>query len=324
MSLTLANRFALKRFFRGEPAKNLNLLLNHRRIFILPNKAGLALAVVILLMLIASINYSNSMGFVFTFLLASAAQVSTLFSFRNLSGLSISSMKCEPCFLGQTSAALFTIEETQGRERWAITAKIDQCIVHIPHIKPYSHYQLSVPIVPKERGLSALNTLTLSSSFPFDIFRAWSPLRFNRQILTYPKPKSFNQPLSIGQFLHNGDALSSTQMGTDDFIGFSPYQHGHPLHLINWHALAKEKGLMVSQFSTQQQAETWVDWFNCSATNTESKLSELCQWVLDANTLSINYGLRLPQLDIKPSHGILHQQTCLKALAVFKQSHANR
>jgi len=323
MSLTLANRFALKRFFRGEPATKLSLLLNHRRIFILPNRAGLALAVVILLMLITSINYSNSMGFVFTFLLASVAQVSTIFSFRNLSGLDIHSLKCEPCFLGQTSVALFTIEETQGRERWAITAKIDSFIIQIPHIKPYSHYQLSVPIIPKERGLSALKTLTLSTSFPLDIFRAWSPLLFNRKVLTYPRPMTFNRALAVGQFLHNGNALGSTQVGTDDFIGFSPYQPGHPLHLINWHAWAKEKGLMVAQFTTQQQAETWVDWFNCSATDTESKLSELCQWVLDANKLSINYGLRLPQLDIKPSRGTQHMQTCLKALAIVQQSYAS-
>jgi len=93
VALTLAQRFSLKRFTRGEPAHLRQIELNHRRIFILPNKAGLSLAVVILLMLIASINYNNSLGFVFTFLLASAAQASTFYTYKNLSGLLISPTK---------------------------------------------------------------------------------------------------------------------------------------------------------------------------------------------------------------------------------------
>lgn len=122
MSLSLSQRLSIKRFTKGEPSQLAFIELNHRRIFILPSKGGLALGLVILLMLISSINYNNSMGFVFTFLLAAAAQASTLYSFKNLSGLSVSLAKSPACYSGFSSQINLRIHEPNLRERWTIHA----------------------------------------------------------------------------------------------------------------------------------------------------------------------------------------------------------
>lgn len=87
MALALSKRLSLKRFLKGEGSQQSLVKLNHRRIFILPSKGGLCLAIVVLLMLIASINYNNSMGFVFTFLLAAAAQTSIFLALKTCLGL---------------------------------------------------------------------------------------------------------------------------------------------------------------------------------------------------------------------------------------------
>jgi len=49
----------------------------------------------------------------------------------------------------------------------------------------------------------------------------------------------------------------------------------------------------------------------------ETRLSQLCRWVLDAEQAGQRYGLRLPGTTLTPDHGPAHQQACLAALAAF-------
>ena len=65
------------------------VVIDNSHLYILPSRQGLLFAVVLLVMLIGSINYSNNMGFMFTFLLGSLALVSILHSYRNLKGITL-------------------------------------------------------------------------------------------------------------------------------------------------------------------------------------------------------------------------------------------
>ena len=49
---------------------------------------------------------------------------------------------------------------------------------------------------------------------------------------------------------------------------------------------------------------------------TERKLSRLCAWVLQADRLGLDYGLRLPGKVISPGSGETHKRECLEALAL--------
>jgi uncharacterized protein (DUF58 family) len=48
----------------------------------------------------------------------------------------------------------------------------------------------------------------------------------------------------------------------------------------------------------------------------EQKLSRLCAWVLQADQQGLDYGLRLPAVDIPPGSGEAHKRQCLEALAL--------
>ena len=60
--------------------------LTRRRIYILPTGYGYAFAALLFLLFLWSINYSNSMGFAFTFLLAAVALNSMWQAHDNLLG----------------------------------------------------------------------------------------------------------------------------------------------------------------------------------------------------------------------------------------------
>ncbi len=48
----------------------------------------------------------------------------------------------------------------------------------------------------------------------------------------------------------------------------------------------------------------------------EARLSRLCAWVLQADRLGLDYGLRLPGNEVRPGSGEAHKRRCLEALAL--------
>src|SRR3954469_895964 len=76
------------------------IFLTQRRVYILPTRNGLVFAIALVLMLVGSINYNLSLGYVLTFLLAGMGIVSILHTFRNLAHLSVTPGRVEPVFSG--------------------------------------------------------------------------------------------------------------------------------------------------------------------------------------------------------------------------------
>ncbi|MFA7400864.1 MAG: DUF58 domain-containing protein, partial [Sideroxydans sp.] len=74
------------------------VVLNQRRIYIIPSKQGLAFALVLGLMLLGDINYNLSLGYVLTFLLATTGGISMLHAFRNMAQIEIHAGHVDPVF----------------------------------------------------------------------------------------------------------------------------------------------------------------------------------------------------------------------------------
>jgi len=318
MPLSFTQRFSFRRFTQGEAATANAVNLDHRRIFILPSRSGLVLAMVILLMLIASINYNNSMGFIFTFLLAAAAQVSSFYGFKNLSGLTVQATKSEPCFLGDQAHYNLRIKEQEGRERWAIYIKLGDKVEIIQNLKANQVVNLSMTVKPNKRGWFCAGTFTFFSYFPLSLFRAWSPLQFDQKLLVYPTPSANGLPLPIISIDKAEGSSISLQQGSDDFDGFRLYQQGDPYQRINWKAFAAGKGVFIKQFTSPLADEVSLNWSSCHANNTEQKLSQLCEWVLKAQQDGLSYSLKIPSNSYDANQGIQHQLRCLRALALYE------
>ena len=98
------------------------------------------------------------------------------------------------------------------------------------------------------------------------------------------------------------------------------YRRGDPLKLVVWKKAAKAdeagNGLVVRDTQQAQRHELWLDFAQAGSGDTEQKLSRLCAWVLSADKLALDYGLRLPSLEIKPACGEAHKRQCLEALAL--------
>jgi len=77
----------LKKWFGNRMPVADTIKLQQRSTYILPTKAGMFMAAVVMLMMIGATNYQNNLAFLLTFMIASIGLVSILFTFNNLQGL---------------------------------------------------------------------------------------------------------------------------------------------------------------------------------------------------------------------------------------------
>lgn len=290
------------------------VVLNQRRIYIIPSRQGFAFAFVLTLMLLGDINYNLSLGYVLTFLLATTAGLTMLYAFRNLAQLEIHAGYVEPAFAGEQASFVFHFNNHSSLARYQIHLHDDDGHETVFDLPAQCSTPIELAIPATKRGWLDSGRLSLYTHFPLGLFHAWTYIHFDVRCLVYPKPAA-PRPLPAAS-ARNGTGKVIAK-GDEDFSGLRNYVAGDALPRIAWKALAREQGLQVKQFSATQGQELWLDWSQLPNIADEHKLEMLTRWVLDADAQGLMYGLRLPDGEVMQQHGTTHRAECLKRLALF-------
>lgn len=312
----------LKRFIddwllnRQEPEAGA-VTLTQRRIFILPTRYGIGFLGMLAVMLVGSVNYGLSLGFVLTFLLGSMAIVSMLHAYRNLAELRVSLARAEPVFAGETARFPLYLENPSRQERFSVGLARRHEEQAFADIGTGGDAMLALQVPAARRGLVAAGRFTLFTRFPIGLFYVWSSVELPAACLVYPRPDEAPLPLRA-RHADPGEATAGLAAGNDDFAGLKPYQPGDSPRRIAWKAVARGQALLTKQFSGHTTEELWLDWAELPAPlDVEARLSRLAGWVLQADRMGVPYGLRLPGQLFSPGAGEQQRQRCLEALARF-------
>ena len=299
------------------------LVLDHRRVYILPVSYGYVFVFVLLIMLAGSINYSLSLGFVLTFLLAAMGINGMLYTFRNLANLRLTAMRPRSVFVGQSAEFPLRIDNPTPVARASIEISHPGVEPQSFDVPAHGEIAVSVALLAAQRGLLPLGRIMLLTRFPLGLFRAWSYARFDVDCIVFPQPEAPAVPLPQPAGERGEGAVSA--LGNEDYAGLRPYHAGDSLRRIAWKADAREQGLLTKLFTGRADSHLWLDWSVLPlALDTEARLSRLTRWVLDADQIDVAYGLRLPGITIEPATGVEHRTKCLEALALYDHEHATR
>ena len=291
--------------------------LTQRRIYILPTRAGLLFGTTLVVMLFGCVNYNLSLGYLLTFLLASAGTISILHTFRNLARMQLASGRAQPVFAGQTAVFSVLLTNTTRLPRFSIglqrpgaqTVYVDASAEHtvVAEIRVPTH----------QRGRLLLGRLRVFTTFPLGLFYAWSNVELYAECVVYPKPESGQVPLPPPSLGAHAGVESGT--GQDDFAGLRKYQPGDSLRHVAWKAVARGQPILTKQFSGLAEGELWLEW-EClpGEFGLEARLSRLSRWVIDAGRAGQVFGLRVPKTQIAPGSGSTHEEQCLTTLALFR------
>lgn len=297
------------------------VLLSQRRVFILPTKAGLGFAALLLVLLIGSVNYGLGLGFGLTFLAVSCALVDMVATYRNLAQLRLQQGRVPPVFAGQEAQFELQIANRTRLARYAVWADFADLSEprHVTDVPAGSHANVVLTVPTTTRGWLVPARVRLSTRFPLGLFRAWSYWRPGMRALVYPRPEDGAPALPLAG--SSGEQVRAA--GSDDFAGVRSYQAGDSMRQLAWRQIARLDpslggSLVTKHFEGGGGGELVLDFDQLPAQlDLELRLSRMARWVLDAEQRALPYAFHIGALRYDAAVGAAHQAACLRALALY-------
>ena len=311
-------RQRLSAWFESRLPRTDTWTLTQRNVYIVPTGAGFMFALVLLVMLLAAINYQLSLGYVLTFLLAGAGFVSMHMTHNTLRGMTLHLKPPQPGFAGEALMLEVVLASPQrllhgvgvgfngtdrGHDVFVDVPAGGQSVAHLA-------------LVPPRRGLHAVPTLRVETRYPLGLFRAWTVWRPAAQALAWPAPERPAVPLPAAPAIA-GESAVRRASDSGEFDGIRSYRRGDAFKHIVWKKVAKQGDLVSRDHAASVQQELWLDWQQAQTAGTEPKLARLAAWVLAADAAGVAHGLRLPGVELAPGQGSAHRRASLDALALW-------
>ncbi|MFT5580119.1 MAG: hypothetical protein ACI9WS_002879 [Paraglaciecola psychrophila] len=290
-----------------------SITLDRHVIFIFPSKAGLWFGMLLLLMLLAAVNYQNNMAFALVFFLSSLFIVTIMHTFANLSGLSFKALRAGPAFVGDSVPFELLLSREGSKSYFDINIYWPHSEVQLVTLMSQQQ-RVKLHLTAARRGLFKPGRLKVETFYPLGLLRAWTWIELDWAALIYPAPLACEySALSLSDSDH---AAAEPVPGSEDFYQFRHYQAGDTLKHLFWKGYAKGGELQTKQFVSYRQQSSWLNWDNVDG-SVETRLQKLCYQVLELEKSGRDYGLKLPAQSIAPDQGERHLQRVLTALAKF-------
>jgi len=315
-------RRRVRAWFEARLAPTDTLTLTQRNVYILPTRAGWMFALVLLVMLVSSINYQLSLGYVLTFLLAGAGFVSMHLTHNTLRGMTLHLKPPQPGFAGE-ALPIEIVLASPRRELYGVGVSFEDAANRdadaFVDVAAGGQSIAHLALVPARRGLHRVPTLHVETRYPLGLFRAWTVWRPAAQALAWPAPEKPAAPLPASP-ARAGESAVRRASDSGEFDGVRTYRRGDALKRIVWKKVAKlDLGgdLVTRDHAASVPRELWLDYAVAQGAGVDARLSRLAAWVLAADAAGMAHGLRLPGVEIAPGSGLAHRRASLDALAVW-------
>ncbi len=305
-----------QRVFRTRAEDVLPHVITHDRVYIVPSKRGCAFLFTLLTMLIASVNYSLSLGYALSFLLTGLFAASLLHTYKNIAGLCVQAIELHDVFAGTPGHIDVTLNNTQQRARHGIKISSAQSTPPLVHPESDSNEHVRINTPTQTRGIYKPGRLTLQSDWPIGLWTCWTYLHADHNAFVYPTPEADPPPLPT---LGDSDAKDRHKQAlAGDVSGLRDYQPGDSMGSIAWKSSARTPGLQSRTFESETAStNTVLSLEHTGLTGLEAQLSRLCAWVLLAETQHTDYAVQLNTLSIPQGRGQQHRAHALEALSIY-------
>jgi uncharacterized protein (DUF58 family) len=307
---------------RRQGPDSLPLTLARRRLYIVPTRTGVGFGLLLILMLVAGLNYANSIALFLTFLLMGFTLVTMHQCHRNLLGTQLSAASALPTFACHDGCLRLTFDNAAAVARLRIAAGVGYEPTTATDLPPRGREIIELTVAAPRRGIVQIDRLHLITTHPFGLFRTWTWVHASIEMLVYPQPRG-----SLPMPTHSGNKAgtrSLTNAGSDEWLGLRPFRDGDSPRQVDWKAYAREAPLLVKEYSAAGSELRLFEFGALPQLQTESKLEQLARWIVDAEAVGERYGLTLPGLQVKPDRGTEHRHRCLAALAMFRLEDISR
>jgi uncharacterized protein (DUF58 family) len=303
----------LQRVRRLRGSLPLPFTLEYRHIYVMPTRFGVWFGLLLAATVLGGLNFNNNMALLLGFILAAVAQLTTFLAYRNIVGMTLSSIHANPVFAGDSAYFRVYLKNPEARHRFALQLKSDESS-DAGDIGPQQSVALILEQMSFERGWMEMEPFNLENRYPLGLFRAWSVIIPSARCLVYPEPA--NHPPPLPRTGRGDDGTAQVGEG-EHFHGLREYQPGDALRRVAWRTSARHEKLYSRVMETPREEACELNWYLMGGRDPEEKLSILTAWILRAELRRIPYSLELPTDALPAGLGGEHRDACLKILALY-------
>ncbi|MEW5308296.1 MAG: hypothetical protein WDW38_000266 [Sanguina aurantia] len=325
---------ALTRYRQLEPMPISPMPSEHaiaRRIYIVIDVVfGLGFSILLLVMLVGALNYSNSAALLLTCLLGAASSTSMLSGFRNLDGLTLLQIRAGNATAGDPIEVALTIETSRLRQAVRLDLDAESAAFAI-HANDTTVVKLVLPT--SVRGWQPLPRLRIWTTWPIGLFRAWSWLRPDQSVLVWPRPPfprivvaqpatplAWYASAAAPHAVPGADACGACcavplSCGSRVCIGVTGDRVDRAVAPPRANRVRAGAGTWCSLVHALHRRGAAVRRVGCAAADNESRIARLARWVGEAQAQRRTYSLWLPGNEIAAGAG--HARGCMSAMATL-------
>lgn len=322
-------RARVQRFLqRPRKPRQGRIRLDRNHVYILPTAAGAGFALLLVVMLLTSLNYNVSLGFLLTFVLAGVVVSAMWHTHRNLVDLEVRGAAGDAVFAGHALNVTVALANVTPWARVGVDVSAQDAAAVEISLDAQDAIVAALAFAAQPRGWFRLPRLTVSTRFPLGLFHAWSYADAPLMLLVYPAPEPSAPPMPASFTPDPGKeddtpnphaARTHVEEAADQLRVYRP---GDPLRSIAWKHSARLDTWMSRTGHQVRHAQCVLAWDALPLSmNAEQRLSRLCAWVLAAEHSPAGdepeYTLSLPGVSIGPARGAAHRDACLRALALW-------
>ncbi len=305
-------RWARKR--QGEDG--VPLVLRARRLYILPTRAGYTAGALLFVMLIAGLNYTNSLALLLTFVLAGFVLVGMHECQRTLQGLELVRAQAADCYAGREGTLDLCFANGARVSRRALTVRAGSGAAAPFDLAPGAQSTLRVSQRCEQRGRHRLGRLELATTAPFGLFRCWTWLHLPVEVIVYPRPLG-TRPLPPPAEGRVTRVAASNTSGEEEWTSLRAYQPSDSPRSIAWKTVARGGPFMVGQYAGIAGSDYRLSFSGLELLDLEARLSQLCAWADECARLGAGCALDLPEAQVPLGRGAHHRALVLRALALY-------
>src|SRR5262249_42229064 len=142
---------------------------------------------------------------------------------RNLLGIVVRAAAAPAVFARSSGAVSLTLENPARLARARISAALPELPAVSADLPPGEQRQLTLPLPAEQRGVVRVTRLRLSTAHPFGLFRAWTWVHSDVEMIVYPRPAG-RLPMPALSGVKPGSGVRGGS-GGDEWQGLRPFRY---------------------------------------------------------------------------------------------------
>lgn len=204
----------------------------------------------------------------------------------NLGYLEASYLRSGRLFAHQEGYLSMQIYNASSTISWSVILRHENNSIPLGPLKGESSTTVHLSVLPDKRGTFTHKGCYLESKYPLSTVRLVMKIKDVYTVVVYPEPKG----ISLHSFLQQEENFYGEEK---EFDGLRAYDGSQKLSHIHWASVAKGE-ISVKVFSRETQTPKLVFNFYTAGTNDESRLSQLCLWVLECEKQNLTFMIQMP------------------------------